>query len=224
MVALQGVWFGIYPASGIELIELRYDSSNSMLTGRKLTGNQYVRAGRASFEVTQNSCRVVSSMWAGVFTPRWDPCVGMPSSQHASAHLGRMVLRRCRLTITSSDKMSVTLSVGDGEEEVLNFVRARLPLLLDWEDPSSPTYGFSDAMRRCNVPIADSASSMLGLLQESLHHSKNTVLLDQGLLLFPLVLLGGYQMMGSHSSLAVAGASMYCVLLCVRLRYTGLLP
>ena len=85
-------------------------------------------------------------------------------------------------------------------------------------------YGFSDAMRRCNVPIADSASSMLGLLQESLHHSKNTVLLDQGLLLFPLVLLGGYQMMGLHSSLAVVGASMYCVLLCVRLRYTGLLP
>ena len=91
MVALQGVWFGIYPASGIELIELRYDSSNSMLTGRKLTGNQYVRAGRASFEVTQNSCRVVSSMWAGVFTPRWDPCVGLPSLQQASAHQGRMV-------------------------------------------------------------------------------------------------------------------------------------
>jgi len=201
LVALQGVWFGVYPASGIELVELRYDASKGMLTGIKLTGNQYVRAGRVSWEVTQTTCRVVSSLWAGVYTPRWDPC---------------------RLTIADSDHMSVALSLGEGEEEVLNFVRAKLPLLLDWEDPNSPAYGFSDAMRRCNMPMEEPTSSVLSELWEALHHSKNTVLLDQGLLLFPLVLLGGYQM-GAHSSFAVAGAAMYCVLLCVRLRYTGLL-
>ena len=201
-MALQGVWFGVYPASGIELVELRYDTAKGMLTGIKLTGNQYVRAGRASFEVTQTTCRVVSSLWAGVYTPRWDPC---------------------RLTIADSDHMSVALSLGEGEEEVLNFVRAKLPLLLDWEDPNSPAYGFSDAMRRCNLPMEEPGSSVLSELWEALHHSKNTVLLDQGLLLFPLVLLGGYQM-GAHSSFAVAGAAMYCVLLCVRLKYTGLLP
>ena len=202
LVALQGVWFGVYPASGIELVELRYDASKGMLTGTKLTGNQYVRAGRVSWEVTQTTCRVVSSLWAGVYTPRWDPC---------------------RMTIADSDHMSVTLSLGEGEEEVLNFVRAKLPLLLDWEDPNSPAYGFSDAMRRCNLPMEEPGSSVLSELWEALHHSKHTVLLDQGLLLFPLVLLGGYQM-GAHSSFAVAGAAMYCVLLCVRLKYTGLLP
>ena len=62
LVALQGVWFGVYPASGIELVELRYDASKGMLTGTKLTGNQYVRAGRVSWEVTQTTCRVVSSL------------------------------------------------------------------------------------------------------------------------------------------------------------------
>ena len=50
LVALQGVWFGVYPASGIELVELRYDASKGMLTGTKLTGNQFVRAGRVSWE------------------------------------------------------------------------------------------------------------------------------------------------------------------------------
>ena len=165
LVALQGVWYGVYPASGIELVELRYDASKGMLTGIKLTGNQYVRAGRVSWEVTQTTCRVVSSLWAGVYTPRWDPC---------------------RLTIADSDHMSVALSLGEGEEEVLNFVRAKLPLLLDWEDPNSPAYGFSDAMRRCNLPIEEPGSSVLSELWEALHHSKNTVLLDQGLLLFPL--------------------------------------
>jgi len=201
LVSMQGVWFGIYPASGIELVELRYDAGSGMLSGTKLTGNQFVRAGRVSFEITQSSCRVVSSMWAGAFTPRWDPC---------------------RLAIYDSDHMSVTLSLGEGEEEELNFVRARLTLLLDWEDPNSPTYGFSDAMRRCNMEPEDSPSSILSELWASLHHSKNTVLLDQGLLLFPLVLLGGYQMGGASTSTAVLGAAIYCVLLCVRLRYTGL--
>ena len=32
----------------------------------------------------------------------------------------------------------MTLSLGEGDEEVLNFVRAKLPLFLDWEDPNSP--------------------------------------------------------------------------------------
>lgn len=148
--------------------------------------------------------------------------------------------------------MTVTLSLGEGEEEVLNFVRAKLSLLLDWDDPSSPTFGFSDAMRRCDLPLEEATSSLLSELWASLHHSKNTVLLDQvalaarrprttrrarrircphgsdpslrqALLLFPLVLLGGYQMGGASSSLAILLAAAYCVLLCVRLKYTGAL-
>ena len=79
-------------------------------------------------------------------------------------------------------------------------------------------YGFSDAMRRCDVQMANTASSILSQLW-ALHNSKITILLDQGLLLFPLVLLGGCQMMGgANSPLAVAGAGLYYVLLCVRLR------
>ena len=45
-VAGRVVW--PYPASGIELVEIQYDASKGMLTGTKLTGNQYVRAGRVS--------------------------------------------------------------------------------------------------------------------------------------------------------------------------------
>lgn len=72
--SMQGTWFGLYPASGIELLELRYNTSLSTLQGTKLTGNQFVRAGRISWEATRSGCRVVSSQWANVYTPRWDAC------------------------------------------------------------------------------------------------------------------------------------------------------
>ena len=45
-----------------------------MLTGTKLTGNQFVRAGRATWTISATSCHVVSSLWAGVYTPRWEAC------------------------------------------------------------------------------------------------------------------------------------------------------
>ena len=73
-MALQGIWYGLYPASAVDLVEVAYDASSGVLSGTKLTGNQFVRAGRVSWEVTATSCKVVSSVWAGAFTPRWDPC------------------------------------------------------------------------------------------------------------------------------------------------------
>jgi len=45
-----------------------------VLTGTKLTGNQFVRAGRATWTISATSCHVVSSLWAGVYTPRWEAC------------------------------------------------------------------------------------------------------------------------------------------------------
>ena len=48
LVSLQGVWFGLYPASGVELVEVTWDAGRGLLLGTKLTGNQFVRAGRVS--------------------------------------------------------------------------------------------------------------------------------------------------------------------------------
>ena len=155
LVSLQGVWFGLYPASGVELVEVTWDAGRGLLLGTKLTGNQFVRAGRVSWEsapppprataraaararapppsptaafaraaVSQTACRVVSSVWAGAYTPRWDPC---------------------RLRIGDADHVEVVLPLGNGEEEVLAFVRATAPLLLEWEDESSPARGFMRA-------------------------------------------------------------------------------
>ena len=202
LVALQGVWFGVYPASGIELVELRYDASKGMLTGTKLTGNQYVRAGRVSWEVTQTTCRVVSSLWAGVYTPRWDPC---------------------RLRIGDADHVEVVLPLGNGEEEVLAFVRATAPLLLEWEDESSPARGFARVFDACGLP-PPAGSSLFAGLADWLHHSQHTVVVDQALILFPALLLGGWQLSESNAALQrliVAAAGLYCVVACLRLRHLG---
>lgn len=57
--------YGLYPASGVALMEVSYEASTSTLRGTKLTGNQFVRAGRVSWEVTPKGCKMVSSLWAG---------------------------------------------------------------------------------------------------------------------------------------------------------------
>jgi hypothetical protein len=72
--AMQGIWYGMYPASGVELLELKYEPQKETLVATKLTGNQFVQAGRVTWEATPTGCRVVSSVWANVHTPRWDPC------------------------------------------------------------------------------------------------------------------------------------------------------
>merc|ERR1712070_855535 len=71
---MQGRWYGLYQMSGIELIETEFDASSGLLTATKLTGNDHVRAGRVTWTASQASCQVVSSLWPGAFTPRWDPC------------------------------------------------------------------------------------------------------------------------------------------------------
>ena len=65
--AMQGVWYASYPASGLELIDARLDhaTGEATLSGTKLTGNQFVGAGRVSWEATPTSCLVVSSAYAG---------------------------------------------------------------------------------------------------------------------------------------------------------------
>jgi len=281
-VALQGIWYGLYPASGVDLIEVVYDNSANTLRATKLTGNQFVRAGRVSWEVTPTSCKVVSSLWAGSYTPRWDPC---------------------RFTQIDADHFDVALPLEGGGEEVLTFVRATLTTLLEWDASSSPTFGFDIIFDGCGleqqarfavvishqahavadayVPLLwpqDFSSSWMDSVWKSFHLSRNTVILDQAtaahlrargphstvvqqchstvirccsavcgaglkvsfcsvmprlmcagllqvLLLFPLLLLGGWQL----SSGAVAGvmlvplAFLYCLVLCLRMQYLGFL-
>ena len=235
LVSLQGVWFGLYPASGVELVEVTWDAGRGLLLGTKLTGNQFVRAGRVSWEsappppprataraaataharrrphpppplcraaVSQTACRVVSSVWAGAYTPRWDPC---------------------RLRIGDADHVEVVLPLGNGEEEVLAFVRATAPLLLEWEDESSPARGFARVFDACGLP-PPAGSSLFAGLADWLHHSQHTVVVDQALILFPALLLGGWQLSESNAALQrliVAAAGLYCVVACLRLRHLG---
>ncbi len=200
--AMQGIWYGLYPASGVELLELRYNASTSMLSGTKLTGNQFVRAGRVSWEASSTGCRVVSSQWANVYTPRWDPC-----------------------TLTMwEDHISIDLGSGGGGEEDLTFVRARAPLLFEWDEKRAPTYGFAAAFERCDVPIEDGLTAYLGSLWNELHHSESTVVLDQILVFFPLLLVGGWQLSTpSRQPLLVLAAAVYVYLVTARLREMGFL-
>ena len=48
LASMAGTWYGLYPASGVELLELAFDAASATLSGVKLTGNQFVRAGRVS--------------------------------------------------------------------------------------------------------------------------------------------------------------------------------
>lgn len=199
--AMQGIWYGLYPASGVELLELRYNTSTSMLTGTKLTGNQFVRAGRVSWEASSTSCRVVSSQWANVYTPRWDPCTLTMWEDHISIDMG---------------------AAGGSGEEDLTFVRARAPLLFEWDEKRAPTYGFATAFERCDVPVEDGLHAYLALLWNELHHSEHTVVLDQILIFFPLLLVGGWQLSTrSRQPLLVLAAGLYVYLVTARLREIG---
>jgi len=203
-VALQGIWYGLYPASGVDLIEVVYDNSANTLRATKLTGNQFVRAGRVSWEVTPTSCKVVSSLWAGSYTPRWDPC---------------------RFTQIDADHFDVALPLEGGGEEVLTFVRATLTTLLEWDASSSPTFGFDIIFDGCGLEQQDFSSSWMDGVWKSFHLSRNTVILDQVLLLFPLLLLGGWQLSsgGAAGVMLVPLAFLYCLVLCLRMQYLGFL-
>ena len=145
---------------------------------------------------------MVSSVWAGAYTPRWDPC---------------------RLRIGDADHVEVVLPLGNGEEEVLAFVRATAPLLLEWEDESSPARGFARVFDACGLP-PPAGSSLFAGLADWLHHSQHTVVVDQALILFPALLLGGWQLSESNAALQrliVAAAGLYCVVACLRLRHLG---
>ena len=164
---MAGIWYGLYPASGVELLELRYNPSTQTLSAKKLTGNRFVPAGQITWEATPAGCRIVSSLWAGVYTPRWDAC-----------------------TLTMyEDQLEVTL--GGGDEEPLSFVRARLPLLLGWDDQRAPTYGLAGHFAACGIELEQPMVSLFDGLRQWLHHSHRTVIIDQILVCFPVVLVGG---------------------------------
>jgi hypothetical protein len=212
--AMAGTWYGLYPASGVDLLELTYDPSSSTLSGTKLTGNSFVGAGRMSWEATPSGCRVVSSVWAGQFTPRWDPC-----------------------TLTMwEDKIQIDLGADQNPEDTLSFVRARAPLLLEWEDERSPAYGVGAAFAECGEDVeAATPGALLDGWLHWLHHSDVTVVLDQllmaGLLvLAPLLVAylagagdGGLSDLLSQQPLLRLGAGGFCVLLCARLVHLGYL-
>ena len=162
-----------------------------------------MRAGRVSWEVTPTGCKVVSSVWAGAYTPRWDPC---------------------RFVQVDADHFDVLLPLEDGGEEVIKFARALLPTLLSWDAPLSPTFGFDYVFEACGLEVEQLSDSWVSGFWRGLHHSKNTVVLDQVLLLFPLLLLGGWQMSAVHSNaLLLVLAFVYCGTLCLRLQYMGFL-
>lgn len=212
LAAMAGIWYGLYPASGIDLLEVTYDPTSLTLSGKKLTGNQFVQAGRVSWEATPSGCRVVSSAWAGQFTPRWDPC-----------------------TLTMwEDRMEINLG-SETPEDTLHFVRARASLLLDWDEPRAPMYGLGEAFARCGVEVEIAATSLLESYLHALHHSEMTVVLDQllmvGLLvLLPLLLVslsggtdGDLSELLNGQPLLQLAAGVYCILLCARLFYLGYL-
>jgi len=193
--------YGLYPASGVDLIDVTYDAATHTLRGTKLTGNQFVRAGRVSWEATPTACMVVSSMWAGAYTPRWDVC---------------------KFIQIDADHFDIALPLEGGGQEILKFARALLPTLLSWDAPNSPVFGLDYVLESCGLEIEEHPGSVSAFLWRGLHQSKNTVILDQVLLLFPLLVLGGVQIrLVSSGVMLVPLALLYCGLLVLRLQYLG---
>lgn len=192
-----GIWYALYPSSGVELMELEYDAVAKSLRGTKLTGNQYVRAGRVSWEATPVGCRVVSSLYAGVYSPRWDPCT---------------------LTMWQDQ---LTVDLGD-PADAITLVRARAPLLLAWDEPRAPTYGFADVFERCGVTIDEPLDSLLDLLRNRLHHSASTGLIDQMLVWLPLVVLAAGHSQFEQGTL-IAFLVGWGAIACARLSYLGVI-
>ena len=125
----------------------------------------------------------------------------------------------------------MTIDLGGGtEEDSLNFVRARAPLLMAWEEARAPTSGFAEAFVECGVPVEDSLSSVVDSLLQRLHHSSSTVILDQLLIVLPLVVVGSWQLLAQQTLQQAAQYPLICMLallygalLCARLMYLGLM-
>ena len=196
--AMAGRWYGAYPASGLELLEMEYDASTSTLRARKLTGNNFVPAGQISWEATPVGCKIASSMYAGRFTVQWD---------------------RCSLTMVEHDEMLVDLGA---ESDTLTFVRAKLPLLLAWDDEHASTRGLLSHFEMCDIPTEEAAFSIREWAMERLHHSWQSVIVDQALAVFPFVLLAGWQRGEQHRPVLLSLSFVYLSVLSSRLAYIGL--
>ena len=204
---MAGIWYGLYPAGGVELLELTFDPSSGpggTLRCTKLTGNSFVPAGKVSWEATPTGCKVVSSAYAGGYTPRWDPCT---------------------LFMQSHDQMSIDLGGNGADSETLHFVRAKTRLLLSWDAERADTYGLADAFDSCGVQMTDELSDIREWFEELVHHSStHSVALDQLLAATPLVLLGGWWQLSreeQHRPILFGLASAWAMALMARLTYLG---
>ena len=134
------------------------------------------------------------------------------------------VLRHLR--VVDRDHFTIAMDADDGDE--ISFVRASLRELMQWDEPAAPTYGFFDAMTRCGIEPEVPSASLASLFEEVLHHTHGTVLLDQVLLVAPLLLVGGWHVRGGARTAAaslvfsVVGA-VYLAALIIRLSYLGIL-
>lgn len=200
LAAMAGRWYGSYPASGLEMLEMSYEPATSTLSGIKLTGNNFVPAGKTSWEATPVGCSVASSLYAGKFTGQWDPCT---------------------LTMLDHDHMIVDL--GGPNDDGLQFVRAKLPLLLAWDDENVPTRGLLAHLEMCGIEAEDAQTSFREWATLQLHHSTQSVLLDQALIAFPLLLLGGWFGAGDAASrpILIGVCTTYLSVLSARLAYLG---
>ena len=199
LAGMAGIWYGVYPSNGVELLELRYDAASRTLSAKKLTGNRYVPAGQITWEATPTGCRIVSSAWANVYTPRWDAC---------------------KLTMYE-DQLS--LDLGGSDDEGLTFVRARTPLLLGWDDPRAPTHGLASHYAACGIEPEQSAASMFDEFRRWLHHSHRTVIIDQLLVCFPVLLVGSWQLLQDsvYKPYLMLLVVFFGALAVLRLQYVG---
>ena len=125
------------------------------------------------------------------------------------------------------DHITIDMGEGEGEDADLTFVRARTPLLFQWDERRSPTYGLDDAFAMCHINTEEASGVLLDALYRTIHHSDSTVVLDQLLVAFlvvlvPLLMSGGVAgfSMEEHPLLCLV-AFVYGALLCSRLMYIG---
>jgi hypothetical protein len=178
--ALQGTWLGLYPNGGLELVRVRADKDptarkpsaprdlaprdDTRLVGTKLTGNDFMKAGRTTWEASDASCRVQSSEFAGAFVPRWDSCA---------------------LASEDADHFTVKLFAGQGRvAETIHYVRAERRLILDWALQAAPVHGVGAALRACGLDASD-AELWLDLLDVG----GRAIAVDQLLLVGPFAIL-----------------------------------
>lgn len=207
LLTLQGTWLALYPYGGLELVEVRVDSTSkaarssdgTRLVAVKLTGNAFVKSGRTTWEASEDSCAVQYSEFAGAFTPRWGPC---------------------SLIVEDADHFVIRLpDPSGGIPDDLPFVRAERPLLLDWQVARSPTHGLGAALEACG------ARSMLHDALRNLDHGRRAIAIDQLLLVLPFAVAASWRAAQRwrlrHRRLLVCAIPLFVAIVVHRLHAIG---